>query len=92
MRKSTILAASVLLANFALPAAAFEGHVKQCFKQELVPAQYARTLHLVRDAYEQIEYKGNHRAERVHYPAVYEERRTKTADSHYVLRPVACGK
>ena len=39
-----------------------------------------------------MEYRGNNKAEKVYYPPVYKEKRTKVSKGRYVLRQVACGK
>lgn len=90
MRK--LLFATLAFAPFfmAAPAAAFEGHVKKCYAQHWQDPVYRTTQHLVRDAYKRIEYRGDHRAEKVYYPAVYKEKRTMVKKGRYVLRQVSC--
>ena len=101
--KKLLVAALVLapLLFAAAPADAFKGHVQSCYKQVWQPPVYRTTQHLVRAAYTQIEPRGTCSSQRrghcstvdavkVHYPAVYKEKRTMVKAGRYVLQQVAC--
>lgn len=90
MKRLLLVSVMAVLGATSLPAVAFEGQVQQCFRQTYEEPQYSVTHHLVRAAYERVEYRGNHYAERVYYPAVYEERRSQIHPGRYVLRAVPC--
>ncbi len=92
MKHAALAALAVGMAFLAAPAAAFEGHVKKCYHQHWQEPEYKYTQHLVRKGYKRMEYRGNNKAEKVYYPPVYKEKRTKVSKGRYVLRQVACGK
>lgn len=92
MKRLWMTAAAALMATtaFAVPAMAWEGTVQKCYNKVYVPAQFKTTRHKIKDAKSRYEYRGSHRVELVHYPAVYVERRHKVRDGHYVLQETAC--
>lgn len=90
MKKLLVATLAFTPLYLAAPAAAFEGQVRQCFVQHWQEPVFRATQHLVRGSFQRIEYRGNNYAERVYYPAVYEERRTRVQEGRYVLRQVAC--
>ncbi|CUX83699.1 MAG: hypothetical protein HLUCCA05_05470 [Roseibaca calidilacus] len=78
---------------FSAPAAAWEGHVQECYETVYVAPEYKYSKRLIKRAETVLEYRGkgkNRQVVRVHYPAVYEEIRNLAQPGHYVLRPAKC--
>ena len=94
MKKIALPAIAVAMA-FATPAAAWNGHVVVCFDKVYVAPEYKVTKHLVKHAKTKLEYrngKGVEQVYRMHYPAIYEEKRTMVRPGHYVMQPAPCRK
>ncbi len=94
MKKLTIPALALAMAPFfSAPAAAWEGHVVECFDKVYVAPEYKYSKHLVKHAKTKLEHRGSGehmQVVRVHYPAVYEQSRTLVRPGHYVMKPAAC--
>ncbi|MGR3492119.1 MAG: hypothetical protein ACU0DW_08675 [Shimia sp.] len=85
----SISAAAAMVVALAAPAFAWEGQVVACYDKVFVPAQFSTTKHLHSKAYTKWEHRG-HQLVEVYYPAMYIEKRTKTADAHYIKRKAPC--
>ncbi len=96
MKKIALPALALAMAPFiATPAAAWKGHVVECFDQVYVAPEYRVTKHLVKAAKTTLEYRNGTAGEqiyRMHYPAVYEEKKHLVRPGHYVMRPAPCRK
>ena len=96
MKKFALPALALAMAPFfATPAAAWKGHVVECYDKVYIEPQFQVTKHLVKEAKTTLEYrngKGVEQVYRMHYPALYEERRTLVTPGHYVMRPAPCRK
>jgi hypothetical protein len=96
MKHFALPALALALAPFiATPAAAWNGHVVECFDKVYVEPEFRTTKHLVKEAEMRLEHRnggGVHQVYRMHYPAIYEERRQLVRPGHYVLRPAPCRK
>ncbi len=96
MKKIALPALALAMAPFfATPAAAWKGHVVECFDYVYVAPEYRVTKHLVKAAKTKLEYRNGTAGEqiyRMHYPAVYEEKKHLVRAGHYVMRPAACKK
>jgi hypothetical protein len=96
MKFPAVAALALAFAPFiAAPAAAWEGHVVECFDKVYVAPEYRTTKHLVKEAEMRLEHRngnGISQVYRMHYPAIYEERKHLVRPGHYVLRPGPCRK
>lgn len=96
MKRLALSALALALAPFiATPAAAWKGHVVECFDKVYVAPEYKTTKHLVKEAKTTLEYRnGSAGAQvyRMHYPAIYEEKKYLVRPGHYVMRPAPCRK
>ncbi len=96
MKKIALPALALALAPFfATPAAAWKGHVVECFDKVYVAPEYRTTKHLVKAAKTTLEYRngaGVEQVYRMHYPALYEEKKHLVRPGHYVMRPAPCRK
>lgn len=86
MKKFAIAA---LLAAVAAPAFAWEGHVVACYDKIWVPAKYDTYKELKMAAHTEWEYK-NGQMVKVHYPAIYWERKKLVHPGHYIARKAPC--
>lgn len=87
--KKILVGAFLATSAFAAPAFAWEGHVVACYDKIWVPATYKTTKHLKMAAHTEWEYRHGQMV-KVHYPAVYIEKRHKDKPGHYVARKAAC--
>ncbi|MET4103062.1 hypothetical protein ABIE58_002499 [Roseovarius sp. MBR-78] len=82
-------AAATAIALSATSAAAWEGHVVECYGKVWYPAEYSTSKVLVKHGKTAWEHR-NGQMVKVHYAPVYKEVKTKTKDGHWIMRQEAC--
>ena len=85
-----VLAGAILAAStLAAPAFAWEGKVVACYDKIWVPATYTYSKKLIMAAHTEWEYR-NGQMVKIHYPAVYKEKKHLDKAGHYVARKAPC--
>ena len=88
--KTAIIAAAVVAATaFAAPAFAWEGKVVACYNKAWVGPTYKTTKKLIKPARTVWE-KHKGQLQKVYYPPVYEQIKTKVSDGYYLAVKGAC--
>jgi hypothetical protein len=87
--KSTLIAASIILASFAAPAMAWEGKVVACYNSVWVPAEYKTSKKLHSGAHTEWEHRGKQLVE-VYYAPVYIQTNHLVRNGHYLKVKAAC--